>query len=211
MKDLIVRRLLRVKWGLAVMAVFSLFLSFYVYVTPAQGGTGMFMITPTNGLEGTIEQLPWFLIVFGALAFIGSVVSKSTWVLGFVEPVMALIMFVVGFWELFFPYDFTVVSQTWAVVGVFLSFYVMFIALEIDRKRAGVWSAVLVLAAAIFIVSFVNLFNFAGDAGTQALSALELFLAGLGFLYGAVRLTGVAPARRARRERWVKDLVGTAA
>ena len=126
MKDLIVRRLLRVKWGLAVMAVFSLFLSFYVYVTPAQGGTGMFMITPTNGLEGTIEQLPWFLIVFGALAFIGSVVSKSTWVLGFVEPVMALIMFVVGFWELFFPYDFTVVSQTWAVVGVFLSFYVMF-------------------------------------------------------------------------------------
>lgn len=211
MKDIIVRKLLSVKWSLAVMAVFSFFLAAYVYVTPPQGGLGMFMITPTNGLEGTIEQLPWFLITFGALAFIGSFVSKSTWVLGFVEPVMGLIMFVVGFWELFFPYDFQIVSQTWAVVGIFLAFYVMFVALELDRKRAGVWLAELVLAAAIFIASFVNLFNFAGDGGTQALSALPLFLAGIGFLYGAVRLTGVAPSRRARRERWAKDLEQAAA
>ena len=212
MKDIIVRRLLNVKWSLAVMAVFSFFLAFYVFTTAPQGGAGMFMITPENGLPGTVEQLPAFLIVFSALSFIGSFVSKSTWVLGFVEPAMGLVMFLVGFWTLFFPYGFVAASaQTWGAVGVFLALYVLFIALEVDRKRAGIWPGELALGIVMLAVAFANLFGFGGNAGAQGLSALSLFLGGIGFLYGAVRLTGVAPSRRALRERAMKELEQSAA
>ena len=212
MKDIIVRRLLNVKWSLAVMAVFSFFLAFYVFMTAPQGGAGMFPFTPENGLPGTVEQLPAFLIVFGALSFIGSFVSKSTWVLGFVEPVMGLAMFLVGFWILFFPYGFIAApAQTWGAVGVFLALYVLFISLEVDRKRAGLWPGELALAIAMLVVAFANLFGFGGNAGAQGLAALSLFMGGIGFLYGAVRLTGVAPSRRAVRERAMKELEHVAA
>lgn len=185
------KKLLAVKWNLVIMAAFCFLFTIYMYVTPVEGGLGMFMITPHNGLAGLLEMLPWIGIVLGAATFIASFVSTSTWVLGWTEPVLGALMFVGGFWELFFPYDIKVFSLTYAFVGIFLAFYVMFIALEMDRKHVGRWFVTLVLAAAIWAVSFFNMMNFAGEGASVALSCLELFLAGWGFVYGAIVLSGV--------------------
>lgn len=195
MKDEIIKKLLDVKWNLVIMAAFCFLFAVYMYVTPVEGGLGMFMITPHNGLAGLLEMLPWIGIFLGAATFIVSFVSKSTWVLGWTEPVLGALMFVVGFWELFFPYDIAVFSLTYAFVGIFLAFYVMFIALEMDRKGVGHWFMTLVLAAAIWAVSFYNMMNFAGEGASVALSCLELFLAGWGFVYGALVLSSVAPQK----------------
>ena len=75
-----------------------------------------------------------------------------------------------------------------------------------DRKLAGIWPAVLAIAACVVVVSLLNLFRVGGESMTQILSCLSLFLSGFGFLYGAVRLSGVAPSKRAVRERQFKNL-----
>lgn len=191
----IVRKLWDVKWNLVIMAAFCFAFAVYMYVTPVEGGLGMFMITPHNGLTGLLEMLPWIGIFLGAITFIASFASKSTWVLGWTEPALGALMFVAGFWELFFPYDIAVFSLTYAFVGIFLAFYVMFIALEMDRKGVGHWFVELVLAAVIWAVSFFNMMNFAGEGAQVALTCLELFLAGWGFVYGALVLTGVEPVK----------------
>ena len=187
------KKLWDVKWNLVVMAVFCFAFAVYAYVTPVEGGPGTFMITPHDGLEGLLKMIPWCSLVLGVLGLITPFASKSTWVLSWLEPLLGLFMFVFGFWELFFPYDINVFSQTFAFVGIFLAFYVMFIALEMDRKNKGHWFVTLVLAAVIWIVSFFNLMNFAGEGASQGLTCLEFFLAGWGFTYGAIVLSGVAP------------------
>lgn len=83
------KKLLAVKWNLVIMAAFCFLFSIYMYVTPAEGGLGMFMITPHNGLAGLLEMLPWIGIVLGAATFIASFASTSTWVLGWTEPVLS--------------------------------------------------------------------------------------------------------------------------
>lgn len=193
MKETTKKKLWDVKWNLVIMAAFCFAFAVYMYVTPEHGGEGMFMITPHDGLPGLLKMLPWCGIALGATGIIASFASRSTWVLSWVEPIMGLAMFVFGFWELFFPYDIKIFSQTWAFVGIFLAFYVMFVSMEMMRKGRGHWFVELVLAAAVWIVSFINIMNFAGEAATQALSSLTLFLAAWGFVYGAVILTGVEP------------------
>ncbi|MDY4042146.1 MAG: hypothetical protein SOY67_08635 [Collinsella sp.] len=193
----------RVKWNLVIMAAFCVLYAAYIYVTPATGGEGTFMITPEEGLPGILAQLPWIGIFLGAVGIIASFASTSGWVLSWTEPALAAIMFVAGFWELFFPYDIRVFSQTFAFIGIFLSFYVMFISFEMERTGRGHWLIALALAAATWIVSFVNIMDFAGHAAAQGLSSLTLYLAGFGFAYGAVALSGTgsiedsikAPAR----------------
>ena len=59
MKDEIIKKLLDVKWNLVIMAAFCFLFAVYMYVTPVEGGLGMFMITPHNGLAGLLEMLPW--------------------------------------------------------------------------------------------------------------------------------------------------------
>lgn len=193
MKETTKKKLWSVKWNLVILAAFCFAFAVYAYVTPVEGGPGVFMITPHNGLPGLLTMLPWIGVVLGALTLISSFVSTSTWVLGWTEPVLGLVMFVAGFWELFFPYDIKVFSTTWAIIGIFLAFYVMFIALEMMRKQRGHWIVELVLAAAVWIVAFLNIMNFAGSDATQELTCLDLFLAAWGFTYGAIKLTGVAP------------------
>lgn len=195
MVEELVKTLRGVKWNLVLMAAFCFLFAVYMYVTPVEGGVGMFMITPRNGLVGLLQMLPWIGIFLGAATFVSSFVSTSTWVLGWVEPALGILMFVAGFWELFFPYDIKVFSLAYSFVGIFLAFYVMFIALEIERKRAGNWIATLVLAAVIWVVSFFNMMNFAGEGGSVALTCLQFFLAGWGFVYGALALNGVEPVK----------------
>ena len=65
-----------------------------------------------------------------------------------------------------------------------------------DRKGVGHWFMTLVLAAAIWAVSFFNMMEtLRGEGASVALSFLELFLAGWGFVYGALVLSGVAPQK----------------
>ena len=206
--DCLKEQLLLVKWNLVIMAVFCFGMAAYNYVTPSWGGLGMFMITPHDGLAGILSMLPWCAIVLGVLTGIASFVSRSGWVLSWVEVLMSLFMFVFGFWELFFPYDISVYSQTWAFVGIFLAFFVMFIALHMDRVDAGHWFVELCVAAATWSVSFINIMNFAGEGAAQGLTSLTLFIAAWGFVYGAVALHGVgsidesiwAPIRALRKK-----------
>ena len=195
-KDQIIKKLWGIKWSLVAMAAFCFLYAVYVYVTPSWGGEGTFMITPHEGLAGLLHQLPWIFIFLGALGMILPFASTSGWVLGWTEPVLGFSMFVFGFWELFFPYDIAVFSQTFAFVGIFLAFYVMFIALHMDRVNKGRWFAELCVAAATWIVSFVNIMDFAGAAASQGLVSLTLFLAGWGFTYGAVILSGEGDAEQ---------------
>ncbi|MBE6469216.1 MAG: hypothetical protein E7001_04495 [Coriobacteriaceae bacterium] len=190
MKDLM-GKLGRVKWNLVIMAAFCLLYAAYIYVTPATGGEGTFMITPEEGLPGILAQLPWIGIFLGATGLIASFASTSGWVLSWTEPALAAVMFVAGFWELFFPYDIRVFSQTFAFIGIFLAFYVMFVSFEMERTGRGNWLVALALAAATWIVSFVNIMDFAGHAAAQGLASLTLYLAAFGFAYGAVSLSGV--------------------
>jgi len=189
--DAIKEQLLLVKWNLVIMAAFCFGMAAYNYVTPSWGGLGMFMITPHDGLDGILAMLPWCGIALGVLTGIASFVSRSGWVLSWIEILMSLVMFVFGFWELFFPYDIGVYSQTWAFVGIFLAFFIMFIALHMDREGVGHWFVELCVAAATWIVSFINIMDFAGPAASQGLTSLTLFIAAWGFVYGAVALHGV--------------------
>ena len=209
MKESTVKKLWGVKWNLVIMAAFCFFYAVYVYVTPEHGGMGTFMITPTAGLPGLLKQLPWIFLGLGVTGIIATFASTSGWILGWTELAVDLVMFVFGFWELFFPYDITVFSQTFAFVGIFMAFYIMFVSLHMDRIGEGRWFVELCVAAATWIVSFVNIMNFAGESASQGLTSLTLFLAGWGFTYGAIILSGkgdidesiAAPARffRARK------------
>ena len=190
MKESTVKKLWSVKWNLVIMAAFCFAYAVYIYVTPAAVGEGTFMITPTAGLPGLLKQLPWIFIGLGVLGIISSFASTSGWVLAWTEPVMGLAMFVFGFWELFFPYDISVFSKTYAFIGIFMAFYVMFVSLHMDRIGKGHWFVELCLAAVTWIVSFVNIMNFAGEHATQGLTSLTFFIAAWGFTYGAIILTG---------------------
>lgn len=190
MKQSISEKLWGVKWNLVIMAAFCFFYAVYVYVTPEHGGMGTFMITPTAGLPGLLKQLPWIFLGLGATGIIATFASKSGWILGWTELAVGLVMFVFGFWELFFPYDITVFSKTFAFVGIFFAFYIMFISLHMDRIGKGRWFVELCVAAATWIVSFVNIMNFAGEAAAQGLTSLTLMIAAWGFTYGAIILSG---------------------
>ena len=71
-------------------------------------------------------------------------------------------------------------------------------ALEMDRRGAGHWVAQLVGALAVLAVSFAGLFGLAGSTGMLALAALQLYIAGWGFVCASVslsvRASGVAAA-----------------
>lgn len=86
MKESTVKKLWSVKWNLVIMAAFCFAYAVYIYVTPAAGGEGTFMITPTAGLPGLLKQLPWIFIGLGVLGIISSFASTSGWVLAWTEP-----------------------------------------------------------------------------------------------------------------------------
>ena len=74
-------------------------------------------------------------------------------------------------------------------MGIFLALYLVLTALEMDRRGAGRWVAQLVGALAVLAVSFAGLFGLAGSAGMLALAALQLYIAGWGFVYASVSLS----------------------
>lgn len=204
MKDATLKKLLAVKWNLVLMAVFCFCLAVYTFITPETGGEGMFYVTPRDGLTGILNLIPWCFIVFGGLGFIASFASKASWVLGWTEPLLGAGMFVWGFWELIFPFDISEFGTTFGFVGIFLAFYLMFVALDMDAKKTGKWLAELVLAAVVWIVSFWGLMNLSGRAGAVDVACLALFLAGWGFVYGVAILSGVMEPAPCGKPFWMK-------
>lgn len=181
------QHLLGAKWNLIVMAACCFALAVYNFVVPATGVLGI----ATSGLAGVIAALPWFGIFGGALAIVGSFVSRSVWVLSWTEVVLDLIMFVLGFWYLFFPSALGDYATVLTCVGLFIAFYLVCVSMEQDRTGAGLWPVCLVVAAVVGILAFALIMNFAGAVGAQGVVSLMLFIAGWGFVYGAVALQNV--------------------
>lgn len=185
--DRIKQHLLHAKWNLIAMAAGCFAIAVYNFVVPAGGVLGV----AGSGLDGVVGMLPWFGIVIGALALIGSFVSRSTWVLSWTEVVLDAIMFVLGFWFLFFPSTMGPYDSVLAFVGVFAAVVLVCVAMEMDRHDAGRWGICLAVAAVVAVLAFALAMRFAGVSGAQGLVSLMLFIAGWGFVYGAVALQGV--------------------
>ncbi|VWM03723.1 Uncharacterised protein [Collinsella intestinalis] len=76
---------------------------------------------------------------------------------------------------------------------MFLAFYLLAAAFEMYRRSAGRPGVQVAVAAGVILVSFANLFGLMGVSGMLVLSALELYLAGWGFVYACISLSVDAP------------------
>lgn len=198
----------RAKWSLVLMAVFCFAWAVFTFFTAPIGGQGLFMITPTNGPAGLVPLLSWCGVVMGAVTLLATFLSRPTWVIGWLEPVMGAIMLVWGLYGIFFPTSLGDFATTYSIAGIFLALYVFFIALEMWRKDEGQWLVELAVAGVVWVVSFVGLMKVGGPETQLAVAALALFVAAWGFVYGAVALAGVAPERGANPiARATKDAV----
>lgn len=196
MLDEVANGLLNARWNLILTAAFCFGMALYNFVTPAWGGLGLFMITPRDGLAGICSLMPWCAIALGAARTAGSCISRSGWVLSWCEIALSLVMLAFGLGELLFPSVTRGYAALWAVVGVFMAFELVLVALDMGRRGLGYWWAELAVAAAVWAVAFAGALGFAGAAGAQGTASLMLFVAGWGYVYGAVVLHGAGSAER---------------
>lgn len=183
--DAVFARLRGLKWGLAVLAAACFVLGCALFVSPAWGYADYARLQ---------QVLSWFAIAAGALSLIGAFASGSEFVLTGAEPVMSGVLLLAGLATLLFPFAAFSFVPVCAALGIFLAFYILACALEMDRRGLGNWVAELIVALAVLIVSLANLFGVAGTAGMLGLSALEFYVAAWGFVYGAVVLSEPAVA-----------------
>lgn len=184
------QKLLQAKWNLIVMAAFCFCMAAFNFVTAPQGGTGMFLITPTEGPAGTVPLIPWCAIAVGALSLVGSFVSRSAWVLSWTEVVAEALILLFGLGELVFP-TLGAYAEAWSFVGVVLAVLIALVAADMERKRVGSWVVELVVAAAVGVLALANALNAGGLGAAQGLTSLTLFVAAWGFVCGATALQGV--------------------
>lgn len=184
-----VARLADVKWGLVAMAACCFFMAFYVFVTPPQGGRGLFLITPLGGAEGLLSAVPWCAIVMGLAVFFGSIASRSPRTLGWAEPALGVAMLLAGLWALNFPVSLPAFAVTYGAMGIVAAFYLLLVALDMYVREAGQWLAVLAVAGATWVLAFMSMLGVAGLGGQLGVVALMLFVAAWGFVYGALELT----------------------
>lgn len=180
----------RVKWGLVVMAVACFAWAIYMFVTPPYGGAGFIMITPDNGPTGLVALLPWFAICAGALSAIGCLASRAAWALGWTEPALSVVMLLAGIWGIYSTPQLGSFNVAYTVAGIFLALYVAVVALELYRRGERFWYVELALAAAAWIVAMAGGFNNAADHLQVGYACLSFFIAGWGFVYGAIKLHG---------------------
>lgn len=183
-------KLARVKWSFVIMAVLCFFWAVYMYVTAPQGGAGGLLPTPVEGPAGLVGLLPWCGIVGGLLGFVGTVVSRSPWALGWVEPLVSIVMLLAGLWGIYSIPELGTFGQTYTLAGVFLALYVAVIALELYRRNASYWYVEMLVAAAVLAISLAGGVNMASDAALVGFYSLAFFVAAWGFVYGALKLGG---------------------
>lgn len=180
----------RAKWSLVAMALFCFAWSVFTFCTQPLGGNGFLMITPVDGPVGLARMLPVCLAVFGALASVLAMASRTAWALGWVEPALGFIMLVLG---LFWMYDGAgTFSQVYTIAGILIALYLMAVALEMYRRDMRYWSVGLAFAVATWVVAMALGVNAAAAPALLPMAALEFFVAALGFTYGAARLAGTS-------------------
>lgn len=178
--DMIFDRLRGLTWSHVAMAACCFVLGAALFVSPAWVHADFVRLQ---------QLLSWFAIASGALSLIGSFASAAPSSQCGVEPVAGVVLLAGGLWALNFPPAASSFSVSVSALGIFLALYMVLTALEMDRRGAGHWVAQLVGALAVLAVSFAGLFGLAGSAGMLALAALQLYIAGWGFVYASVSLS----------------------
>ena len=182
------------KWSLIVMAVFCFAWAAYTFVTAPFGGAGVFMITPEEGPAGLVAALPLCLILTGLVGFLGTVLSRTAWVLGWTEPIANIVLIAAGLWGLWGGASTLSFGAAYTVLGVYLALYIALVALELNRRGADRWYIELIVAAVAWAIVLVNGLNHAPVNELVPAASLALFIAAWGFVYGAIALNGTVQA-----------------
>lgn len=185
----LVERLARTAWPMVAMAAFCFVWCVYMYVTPPYGGAGLIMITPESGPAGLVTLLPWCSIVMGVLVAVGSLFSRGCAVLKYADVVIAAIMVLVGVVGIFAPASaLGSFSSAYSVAGVVLAVYLALVACELLVRGERLWFVELVIAAAVWVISFAGGLNVAADHAQVVFACLAFFVAAWGFVFGAISL-----------------------
>ena len=182
--DLLFSRLRGLAWSHVAMAGACFVFATALFVSPAWGYADFARLQ---------QLLSWFGIVAGSLSLVAAFAMRAGWTLHGVEPAVGLVLLLGGLWPLNFPFSVDTFVPVASFLGMFLAFYLLATAFEMHRRSAGRPGMQVAVAAGVILVSFANLFGLMGASGMLALSALELYLAGWGFVYACISLSVDAP------------------
>lgn len=182
--DLLFSRLRGLTWSHVAMAGACFVFATALFVSPAWGYADFARLQ---------QLLSWFGIVSGSLSLVAAFTMRAGWTLRGVEPAVGLVLLLGGLWTLNFPFSVDTFVPVVSFLGMFLAFYLLATAFEMYRRSAGRPGMQVAVAAGVILVSFANLFGLMGVSGMLALSALELYLAGWGFVYACISLSVDAP------------------
>ncbi len=178
--DLLFSRLRGLTWSHVAMAGACFVFATALFVSPAWGYADLARLQ---------RLLSWFGIVAGSLSLVAAFATRAGWTLLGAEPVVGLVLLLGGLWTLNFPFPVGAFVPTVSFLGMFLALYVLATALEMRRRSVGRPGAQVAVGAGVILASFANLFGLMGTSGMLALSALELYLAGWGFVYACISLS----------------------
>lgn len=178
--DLLFGRLRGLAWSHVAMAGACFVFATALFVSPAWGYADFARLQ---------QLLSWFGIVAGSLSLVAAFAMRAGWTLRGVEPAVGLVLLLGGLWTLNFPFSVDTFVPVASFLGIFLAFYLLATAFEMYRRSAGRPGMQVAVAAGVILVSFANLFGLMGASGMLALSALELYLAGWGFVYACISLS----------------------
>lgn len=184
--DLLFRRLRGLAWPHACMAAACFMLGCSLFVAP---------LWDYADAMGVMRILSFFCIGAGACSLIGAYASEAPWAMRCAEPVAGVILLACGLWTLNFPPSPSLLKTLLFTVGVFMAFYVLVTAAEMERRGAGRWLWQLVVSLVSLAVAFAGLFGLAGASGMLPLFALGQYVAAWGFVYAGVSLSVEADVR----------------
>lgn len=182
--DLLFSRLRGLTWSHVAMAGACFVFATALFVSPAWGYTDFARLQ---------RLLSWFGVAAGSLSLVVAFATHAGWTLRGVEPAVGLALLLGGLWTLNFPFSVDAFVPVVSFLGMFLAFYLLAIAFEMYRRSAGRPGVQIAVAFGVIVVSFANLYGLMGASGMLALSALELYLAGWGFVYACISLSVDAP------------------
>lgn len=184
----IASKLVTAKWSLIIMAALTFFWAVYLFVTAPEGGAGGLLPTPVEGPAGLVSVLPWWCIIAGCACAVASLASRAPRALGWVEPVFDIVLLLAGLWGIYSIPLLGSFSEVHTALGVFLALYLAVVALELYVRDERMWYVEMIVAAAVLAISLAGGVNFAVVSGQVGYFSLALFVAGWGFVYGAIKL-----------------------